>query len=358
MTAVELRTYDPLSQAKWESLDEAGKALWRQALEEMHEYGRARAETKSAWRATLRDRRKVRSRSYATTADVATRIMHVLECRAALNRCKLPAFPDPESFSSLREIRTFFTEQMQAIKDARIARSRRPVARPLPVLPRGEGPFFADPEKKKVLPAEAFGLAVHDNSIILKSPITQKSGQDAGQLLTQAFFIPDIDNGFAVIVITQKIGAERFVCFSGKSAPARFRKFLPELATAVAERLFPEEDRNSMQFFVHHPVEYGERNDEQYWKYDLRPDARGDFRMAARQQMQVVPYAITNRQFVDQKSEAETSILTLDKFWPWQSQVAGQIMKQEQFSARRASVLARRAARRGRKPSEARMALN
>ncbi len=315
MAAVNLSTYDPSWQTKWEDRYETGLELWRRALEEVREYGSMREETREAWRATITERRRIRKRSYATTGDVAKRIFNILSGRAFLAGYKMDAMPDPEGFSSLREIREYFTDKMKDIRQARAMR-KRPEVHPMPVLPRGEGPLFNGNE-----------------------------GPEA-ELITQAFYLPDLDNGLAVVVMAQRFEDETYICVSGKSTPTRLRTLMPQLARLLHERLFSQEDPNTLHFFVHHPLGHGENFTEQFWQYDLRPDARGAFHMAARRQLQMLPYAVANKAFMDGKPERETALIELDKYWPYRAGVEMAVARQERITERGESARALKAARR------------
>jgi hypothetical protein len=303
MTAAKISNYDPLHQAKYEREYETAIELWRRAIQEKQEFGSIRAETRSAWIETIKNRRNIRRHAYATTSDVARKMFNILAARAAMAGHKMPEMPNPDDFSSLREIREFFTDQMEGIKAARETR-KRPVVNPMPVLPRGEGRIFN-------------GVAAPED-----------------ELVTQAFYIPDLDNGFAVIVMSQRVGDDIYICLSGKSDPNRFRTLMPQLATLIHQRLFGESDPNNMHFFVHHPQGHGYRYQEQFWKYDVRPDARGAFRMAAREQVQMLPYGVAHKVFMDGLPERETRMIDLDKYWPYRAGVEMVVAKQEKISAR------------------------
>lgn len=297
-----LSTYDPNWEKKWTEQYERLPELWRMAVSEINERGALSPQTKAEYVSAIRAMRRARQRKFETVADVASRMFNILAGRAALAGEKLPPPPAPESFGSLREIREFFTEHATNIKQAR-ARKRADamVARSLPVMPRGEGAYF--------------------------------SGADGTDRITQAFLLPDVDNGFPMIVITETVGDERYIAISGRSSPTRFRAHLPKIATLLAQRLFAGEDPQTMHFFLHHPVGYGPRGHEQYWAYNLKPDLLGNFIMTGRYQMHMVPYAVARPSFADGLPLAETSILTLDKYFEYAPGVEMQISKQERITA-------------------------
>ena len=298
-----LSTYDPHWEKKWNAQYDRLPELWRMAVSEVHEQGALSPQTKAEYVSAIRSMRRARQRKFETVADVASRMFNILAGRAALVGEKLPPPPAPESFGSLREIREFFTEQATNIKQARVRRrAEAMVARTLPVMPKGEGAYF--------------------------------SGAENTDLITQAFFLPDVDNGFAMIVTTETVGDNRYIAIGGRSSPSRFRAHLPQIATLLAQRLFKGEEPQNMYFFVYHPVGYGPRGHEQYWAYDLKPDLLGNFIMAGRHQMHMLPYAVARPSFADGLPLEETSILPLDKYFEYAPGVEMEVSTQERATAR------------------------
>lgn len=274
MTSVKLATYDPKWQSKWESHYENALLLWQRAVDEMRAEGAIRQETKDAWIASIHGRQKVRKRQFETTADVARRIFNIVAGRAALmgENFDPKKAPEPESFESLRSIREFFKAEMDRIKSA--VRAKKPsIAYSLPVLQEHDGTYFTARGTK---------------------------------LSTQAVHIPDLDGGFAMIVISEKVGDQRYVCLSGRAAPSRFRAKLPEIATVLSQRMFGEDDPQNIHFFVHHPIGFGPNGHEQFWRYDVRADLSGIFHMAGRNMHFTLPHAVAYKRFDDGKPESET----------------------------------------------------
>lgn len=261
-SAATLSTYDPDWETKWTQQYERALDLWRQAVREMHEEGKVRAETKQEWRATLAFRHKARQRRDRTPADIARRVFNIVAGRAALlgERFDPDKAPNPESFGTIREVRLFLMEEMQRLKEAKSAKVLF-TAYSLPVAPQWDQ-----------------GLPFHDG--------------DSPSLYTQAVHIPDIDGGFDMMLRYEHKDEDLSISISSPMDPKRLRTHLPRVATLLMERMFAADDPMRVTFYVHHPVGQGPAGSEQFWKYDLRPDSLNRFHFAGRTMMPLVPHGI------------------------------------------------------------------
>ncbi len=314
MPPSQLLTYDPNSHEKFEANLQRLPVLWKQAVNEKREHGRILPETKTAYLGAIENMRRARKQQYKTTADVARRIFNILSAREYLSAVKSEERPDPETFGSLKELREFFTREMERIKASR--RARRPMtAFSLPVAPRDE-----------------LGLPFGDG--------------DNPQVITQGVYIPDIDGGFAMLVTVDRSHKGRLaVCVSGKSSPQRFRTHMPQIATLLKKRMFAGDDAQDMTFYVHHPVGIGPNAAEQFWIYDMRADSLNRFHYMGRNMVPLLPHGIAHPRFADGLEANETGAVTLDTLTEYAPGVEMMVRKQERVTARLGRVAAWRASK-------------
>ncbi len=294
-----LSTYDPESESKYIAHHERLPAIWKRAVAEWRQEGRVDPRTKAEYVAVIDDMRRTRMKQYRTPADVAKRVFNIVAARAHMAGEKTPDFPKAEEFKTLRSVREYLYAETVRIKKAQEARRAKWSPQALPILRKGEGVYF--------------------------------NGTNTFDAFSQAFLLPDIAGGVAFILTSERSDDARYICISSRRHPEKFDALLPQVASAIYERLFKSEDASEMQFFVHFPNGYGRDGGEQFWAVDLRPDARGQFNVMGRTPLPVVPYGIANKVFNDGKRENETAVLEIPKGYdPYiASWAAGMVATQE-----------------------------
>ncbi|MBU6234508.1 MAG: hypothetical protein KGQ41_01575 [Alphaproteobacteria bacterium] len=276
-----LTTYDPNWEEKYIAEHERLPAIWQRAVAEVRELGKLSRETRAEYVGVLDTMRRMRQRQFKTPAQVASRMFNILSSRAVLAGEKIPQFPKADEFKTLRQVREYLFEQTMQIKQAMAARKAKFSTQALPVAPKGEGAAF--------------------------------NGTNDFDIFSQAFLLPDVGGGVPFILTSERMDDVRYICISSRRNPEKFEAILPEVASAVYERLFKAEDAADMQFFVHYPTGYGRDGGEQYWAFDLRPDARGQFTIHGRKPLPMVPYGIANKRMNDGEREGDTAVMELPK---------------------------------------------
>lgn len=277
-----LTTYDPNWEAEYIRQHERLPAIWQRAVAEWREAGRVNPNTKAEYIGVIETMRRTRQRQYRTPAEVAKRVFNIVSARATLAGEKVPQFPKAEEFKTIKDVRDFLQEQTLLIKKAQAARRSKWCPQTLPVLPKGEGDVF--------------------------------NGTNNFDVFSQAVYLPDVAGGTAFILTSERIDDTRVICLSSRRHPEKFFGILPQVANAVYERLFKSsEEASDMQFFVHYPHGYGRNGGEEFWRLDLRPDARGQFTIHGMQPMPMVPYGIANKRMNDGEREGQSAVLEVPR---------------------------------------------
>ncbi|NBX65916.1 MAG: hypothetical protein EBQ96_02865 [Proteobacteria bacterium] len=294
-----LSTYDPDWEAKYIEQHERLPAIWRRAVSEVRQQGKLSRETRAEYIGVLDMMRRTRQKQFRTPADVAKRVFNIVSARAALAGEKIPSFPKPDDFRSLREVREFLYEKTMQIKQAQAARKAKFSTQALPVAPKGEGVAFNGTNDFDIF-SMAFlvpDVGVEQRSVLVNGKLVQETS----------------GNGEVFILTSERADNARYICISTRRHPEKFEALLPQVASAVYERLFKAEDAADMQFFVHYPSGYARDGAEQYWSFDMRPDARGQFTIHGRKPLPMVPYGIANRRMNDGQRENDTAVTELPR---------------------------------------------
>lgn len=291
-----LTTYDPDWEAKYIEQHERLPAIWQRAVSEVRELGKLSRETRAEYIGVIEMMRRVRQRQFRSPAEVAKRVFNIVSARAALAGEKAPQFPKAEEFKTLRDVREYLFGQTMQIKKAVEARKAKFCTQALPTAPKGEGAYFNGTND-----FDAFSQAFQFPDI----------GVEKRKVWVNGKFTEETSGSGEVFILTsERTDDARFISISTRRHPEKFEVLLPQLATALYKRLFKSEQIEEMQFFVHYPMGYGRNGAEQFWQFDLRPDARGNFTFHGKQAKAMVPYGISNKRMNDGRREDETEVIT------------------------------------------------